>query len=56
MHRAYPTRVFAIPIGFSDTCTVRFHTVRGDQPSWLSDDLEGYLEEAVMLVAVPGDD
>ena len=30
--------------------TVHFHTLRTDEPSWVSDDLEGYEEEAVLVL------
>jgi hypothetical protein len=44
---AHPERDFHIIVAISDSCTVRFHTDRPGQ-SWLSDDIEGYLDEAVM--------
>ena len=33
--------------------TVHLHTSRFDEPSWVSDDLEGYLEEEVLVLDSP---
>jgi hypothetical protein len=41
---------FVIIVCISDTrCTVRFHQIRRNE-SWLCDDLDGYREEAVMVL------
>ena len=49
LERAYPGEVFVLIIGLGDSCTVRFHKLRPGE-SWIADDLEGYENEAMMVV------
>lgn len=53
-HRIAPGR--SIRFIISRNCqdwTVHLHTSRCDEPSWVSDDLEGYLEEEVLVLDSP---
>ena len=52
LERAFPGETFVLIIGLGDSCTVRFHKLRSGE-SWIADDLEGYENEAVMVVQIP---
>lgn len=48
-------RSFLVIVSFGDhECITRFHQVRQDE-SWAAEDLEGYTEEAVLLLEVGAD-
>jgi hypothetical protein len=46
----FPNKPFKVIMAHNDSdCSVRFHMVR-DGENWLSDDLEGYDQEAILII------
>lgn len=52
LQRRYPDETFVIILAVSDSCIVRFHTLRSGE-RWVAPDLETYENEAVMVMQVP---
>jgi hypothetical protein len=50
----YPARFNIIVSYDGESCAVRFHKIRAGQ-RWLADDLEGYVDEAVLVVEAGAD-
>jgi hypothetical protein len=51
---AYPGRFNVILSYDGESCAVRFHKIRAGQ-RWLAEDLEGYVDEGVLVVEAGGD-
>lgn len=47
---AFPAYAFHVVLAVGDSPTVRFYRVRSDEPAWISTDLEGYANEAVLVL------
>jgi hypothetical protein len=46
----YPSRAFTVILSIlDDNCVIRFHQLRADE-TWLSDDLEKYTEESILIL------
>ena len=48
----YPDDKFTVVMSVGDNCVVRSYVTRPDEVPWLSDDLEGYLSEAILALDV----
>lgn len=44
--------IVALPEDEDDDCTIRFHQIRPDE-NWITEDLEGYKSEAILVFDVP---
>ena len=47
---AFPSYAFGVVLAVGDSSTVRFYRRRANEPPWISADLEGYHDEAVLVL------
>jgi hypothetical protein len=50
LQESFPEKPFTVIVAYNESgCAVRFHSIRSGE-QWLSDDLEGYTKEALLVL------